>query len=205
MYINCINGKGISFVRNEVKHFAKTNMNSRYFKSIVLFMIDKLTLDAQSALRRCIELYNHNTRFFAVVQNKECLIQPLLSRFCDLYINLPIVNGVHINLHEYFRPNCQVALDGEAAAKNQIMNVLTNTLDDKECMAAAHLLYSKGVMGDDVMGFLETCGHYSVHERVLLRIYLRNVRKHIRLEEYFIYLLLYLCQIRRSTFLNNIS
>jgi hypothetical protein len=140
-----------------------------------------------------------------VVQNKECLIQPLLSRFCDLYINLPIVNGVHINLHEYFRPKCQVALDGEAAAKNQIMNVLTNTLDDKECMAAAHLLYSKGVMGDDVMGFLETCGHYSVHERVLLRIYLRNVRKHIRLEEYFIYLLLYLCQIRRSTFLNNIS
>ena len=48
--------KGIQFIRNELKFFAKTNINTydgQKFKSIVLFNADKLTTDAQSALRRC--------------------------------------------------------------------------------------------------------------------------------------------------------
>ena len=67
MYVNCAHGKGIKFIREELKFFAKTNINLKegeIFKSIVLLNADKLTIDAQSALRRCIELFNHTTRFF---------------------------------------------------------------------------------------------------------------------------------------------
>ena len=60
-YVNCAHGKGIKFIREELKFFAKTHIQSNggdIFKSIVLLNADKLTMDAQSALRRCIELFN---------------------------------------------------------------------------------------------------------------------------------------------------
>jgi DNA polymerase III delta prime subunit len=89
MYVNCSHGKGIKFVREELKHFAKTNVNTTngtIFKIIVLINADKLSFDAQSAIRRCIELFSGNTRFFIVVEDKTKLMKPILSRFCDIYI-----------------------------------------------------------------------------------------------------------------------
>ena len=56
MYVNCAFAKGIKFIRENLKSFAKTNINlSNMFKIIVLNNADQLTCDAQSALRRCIE------------------------------------------------------------------------------------------------------------------------------------------------------
>ena len=85
MMVNCAHGKGIKFIREELKFFAKTNIQSNsgvLFKSIVLLNADSLTIDAQSALRRCIELFSHNTRFFIIVENKHTVLYPILSRFC---------------------------------------------------------------------------------------------------------------------------
>ena len=90
MTVECCHGKGIKFIREELKFFAKAHIQSNHgssFKSIVLLNADSLTIDAQSALRRCIELFSHNTRFFIVVENKERLLNPILSRFCEIYIN----------------------------------------------------------------------------------------------------------------------
>lgn len=105
MYVNCAHGKGIKFIREELKFFAKTQINSNgggfVFKSIILFNADKLTMDAQSALRRCIELFSFNTRFFLVVEDKYKLLRPILSRFCEIYIAEPIRNSKEINLYEY--------------------------------------------------------------------------------------------------------
>ena len=77
MFVNCAHGKGIKFIRDELKYFAKANMqcnDNNMFKSIVLMNADELTIDAQSALRRCIELFSHNTRFFIIVENKYKLL-----------------------------------------------------------------------------------------------------------------------------------
>ena len=66
MYVNCAHGKGIKFIREDLKFFAKTNvqLNGGYsFKSVILLNADNLTIDAQSALRRCIEQFSQNTRF----------------------------------------------------------------------------------------------------------------------------------------------
>lgn len=89
MFVNCAHGKGIKFIREELKYFAKANIqcnDNNLFKSIVLYNADDLTIDAQSALRRCIELFSHNTRFFIVVENKYKLLKPILSRFCEIYV-----------------------------------------------------------------------------------------------------------------------
>jgi hypothetical protein len=104
MEVNCAHGKGIKFIREELKFFAKTNINLKdgeIFKTIILLNADKLTIDAQSALRRCIELFSHSTRFFIIVEDKYKLLKPILSRFCEIYVPEPIVNGKVINLHSY--------------------------------------------------------------------------------------------------------
>ena len=97
MTVNCAYGRGIRFIREDLKYFAKTNLDTAHgemFKSIVLLNADKLTIDAQSALRRCIELFCHSTRFFIVVEDKNKLLKPILSRFCEIYVPPPATNKV---------------------------------------------------------------------------------------------------------------
>ena len=57
LYVECGYGKGIKFIREEVNYFAKTNSNTSLFKTIVLLNADKLTIDAQSALRRSMNYF----------------------------------------------------------------------------------------------------------------------------------------------------
>jgi len=89
MYVNCAHDKGIEFIRKNLKFFAKTHLNidgSGHFKTIILSNAEKLTVDAQSALRRSIEIYSSNTRFFIIIEDKDKLLKPILSRFCEIYI-----------------------------------------------------------------------------------------------------------------------
>jgi hypothetical protein len=105
LYVNCAHEKGIQFIRCEIKNFARINVQyviptqhttqnqkpkpkskNEMFKIIVLQNADKLTIDAQSALRRSIEIYSNNTRFFIIVENIQKILNPILSRFCEIYV-----------------------------------------------------------------------------------------------------------------------
>merc|ERR1711916_59 len=90
-------GKGIKFIREDLKLFSKTNISfiNNNFKTIILLNADCSTIDAQSALRRCIELFTHTTRFFLVVQNRFSLLKPILSRFCEIHV------PEKVNFHNY--------------------------------------------------------------------------------------------------------
>ena len=104
MFVNCAHGKGIKFIREELKFFAKTHINhndGNFFKTIILSNADKLTIDAQSALRRCIELFSHTTRFFIIVEDKYKLLKPIMSRFSEIYIPYPYLNKSYINLYQH--------------------------------------------------------------------------------------------------------
>jgi hypothetical protein len=105
MFVNCAHGKGIKFIRDELKFFAKSNVQGSkgiLFKTIILLNADSLTVDAQSAMRRCIELFSYNTRFFIIVDNKQKLLNPILSRFCEIYISDTLLpDGTVLNLHRY--------------------------------------------------------------------------------------------------------
>ena len=108
MTVNCSHGKGIRFIRDELKFFAKTNIPTNsgvLFKTILLINAHHLTIDAQSALRRCIELFSYNTRFFIVLENKNKLLNPILSRFCEIYIpEYTDSENRIINLHQHSLP-----------------------------------------------------------------------------------------------------
>ena len=60
-------------------------------------------MDAQSALRRCIELFSYNTRFFIIIENKNKLLNPILSRFCEIYVpEFMNADQEILNLHSFF-------------------------------------------------------------------------------------------------------
>jgi len=103
MYVECAHSKGIKFVRDDIKFFAKKNidLHNGIFKMIILNNADKLTIDAQSALRRCIEQFSHSTRFIIIVEDKLKILKPILSRFCEIYVYLPRIHECDDNFYNH--------------------------------------------------------------------------------------------------------
>jgi len=210
IYINCAHGKGIRFIRDELKFFAKTNIHNndgKFFKSIVLFNADKLTTDAQSALRRCIEQFSHTTRFFIIVENQNKLLRPILSRFCNIYIPLPIIDGQSTSLHKHIKtsinPKSQFANKRHKWLKTNIEKQSNYNNIDK-CILFCQKLYEKGYSCLDLMQVLENSSTYPIEKKFLLLIYFDKIRKEFRNEKLLIFYLINFAFIRTNTDLENI-
>ena len=156
MSVNCAHGKGIRFIREDLKFFAKTNIqsdNGTIFKSIILLNADFLTIDAQSALRRCIELFSYNTRFFIVVENKDKLLNPILSRFCEVYVPEYIENNVIKNLHPRFMQDNPIInrTDTVQFIYNKLKLLSSIPITHDELIETANDLYENGYSGIDLI------------------------------------------------------
>lgn len=163
MVVNCAHGKGIKFIREELKFFAKSNIKTGVlFKSIILLNADFLTIDAQSALRRCIELFSHNTRFFIIVENMNRLLNPILSRFCAIYVPEYKINGKIVNLHSYFL-NKKFSFEEAFQDKKEIFHnkmtpyFLSNSekSSPQDISELASFLYENGYSCLDVIEWME--------------------------------------------------
>ena len=196
MWVNCAHGKGIKFIREELKFFAKSNIHSNNgitFKTIVLLNADNLTIDAQSALRRCIELFSYNTRFFIIVENKEKLLNPILSRFCEIYVPEYMENGKIINLHQYkLREHFGENLPRHPAL-NEIDTLMENFKDKRysDYIELSTQVYELGLSGLDLITWLEDPTHLPTMNNLKNAIFMHfhNVKAEFRCEKL---LLLYL-------------
>ena len=166
MFVHCAHGKGIKFIREELKFFAKTNIQANsgvLFKTIVLINADNLTIDAQSALRRCIELFSSNTRFFIIVENKQKLLNPILSRFCEIYVPEYIKDGKVINLHQYNLKKhinfSEIETENELLVKNKMEELFTNIREHENkhllMIDYATFFYENGFSCLDIIQWLE--------------------------------------------------
>jgi DNA polymerase III delta prime subunit len=126
MYIHCSICKGIKVIRDDIKDFAKQQIHQVPFKSIIIYDAELLTIDAQYSLRRCIEVYSKNTRFFIVTHNKDKLINPICSRFVQVY---------HPN--DYTIQNIE-----------NINEVIKDNLSIIDCINMADKYYDDGIYGD---------------------------------------------------------
>ena len=80
----------ISHVIKETSSFSQLDAESqKNFKVIVLLEADKMTKEAQSALRRTMEKYSENCRIIMVVNDLASIIDPIRSRCFALRIPAP--------------------------------------------------------------------------------------------------------------------
>ena len=220
MYVNCAHGKGIKFVRDELKFFAKTHVNvesAGNFKTIVLSNADELTIDAQSALRRCIELFSHTTRFFIIVQDKYKLLRPILSRLCEIFVNEPIINGKKHNLHKY---NVDKIFNSTAVDKklfiyfDKMFAPIRAALIDGtstreslyECVVELSIkLYEKSHSGLDLIKYIEQDKDLEEINKYQMLLVFNKTKKEFRNEKLFILFILNFLLLRSDYDLENIS
>ena len=216
MYVNCSHGKGIKFIREELKFFAKTHINSNggnTFKSVVLLNADKLTLDAQSALRRCIELFSHNTRFFIIAEDKYNLMKPILSRFCEIYIPEPVIDDKIINLYQYNLNKIFNLSDLKQQKIEWLKRELIKSVNKKtsleDLMLLCTKLYEKAYSALDIINLLENTNFLesilSTEKRYELLICFNRVRKEFRNEKLLILFMLNFVFLSSELSLENIS
>ena len=216
MYVNCSHGKGIKFIRDELKLFAKTHINSdggNIFKSIILLNADKLTMDAQSALRRCIELFSHNTRFFIIAENKYNLMKPILSRFCEIYVPEPTLNGTCINIYQYninkiFNTK-DTKLQRQEWLKKELLKYINKNIEPQNLMTLCVKLYEKAYSGLDIMNLLENTKFseeiMTIEKKYELLLAFHRVRKEFRNEKLLILFILNFIFLSSEITLENIS
>jgi hypothetical protein len=204
MFVNCAHGKGIKFIRDELKFFAKTNIQGAQsasgimFKTIVLFNADSLTIDAQSALRRCIELFSYNTRFFIVVENKHKLLNPILSRFCEIYVPefLDPTTGKTQNLHKYhlakkygdaiqfddwFNENLKPMFEGKEVSDLELMDMVSEA-------------YENGISCLNLVEWIQKKSNLSELQKATFAMHFEKIKSEYRCEK-----MLFLCLIRGTS------
>jgi len=190
MFVNCCHGKGIKFIREDLKFFAKTNLQTNSgvkFKSIVLFNADSLTNDAQSALRRCIELFSYNTRFFIIVENKSKLLNPILSRFCEIYVPEYLENGKIVNLQQYVLNKKINTSSLELTKRNFIQKIMEQVNTEtayENLVEISNAIYEKGYSCLDLIEYFRSNSEkWSGEERAKIMMCFHKIKSEYRCEK----------------------
>jgi DNA polymerase III delta prime subunit len=211
MYINCAHGKGIKFIRDELKFFARTNIvcnnsnNQSLIKSVVLLNADKLTIDAQSALRRCIELFSLNTRFFIIIEDKQKLLKPILSRFCDIYVPDLCIENKTLNLYnlKHNKINASFKTSKIKTIEELFISIDTQQKTPLDLFNSCDELYEKGISGLDIIEYLEDFLENNMKKYEIL-IHLNKIRNEYKQEKLFILTILNIYILRNEINLENI-
>jgi len=178
------------------------------FKSIVLLNADKLTIDAQSALRRCIELFSHTTRFFIIVEDKYKLLKPILSRFCEIYLPEPSETGnlYRHNLNAIFSMQT-VKQQREIWLKKELAKMM-DTPSQPKLIQFIIKLYEKSYSGIDLIEALEdptVASTLTPEKRYELLFHFSRVRKEFRNEKLIMWFILNFAYLSSNVSLENIS
>lgn len=121
--LNASDERGISIVREKVKNFAKiaisqvpSNARTSYpcppYKIVILDEADSMTADAQSALRRTMELYSETTRFCLICNYVTRIIDPIASR-CAKFRFKPLDETNAFSRLEYIAQKEQLSYEPE--------------------------------------------------------------------------------------------
>ena len=163
-------------------------------------------------MRRCIELFSHNTRFFIIIEDKYKLLKPILSRFCEIYVPEYSYKGNSINLYKYNINNSFKINDVKTVKVEWIIKELNKTIHSNtniiDLMNISIKIYEKGYSALDIISLLEkekNFTHLTSEKRYELLITFNKVRKEFRNEKILILFLLNFIYLSLDIVLENIS
>lgn len=156
--INASYDSGIDVVRDKIKSFCKRSVQSstrdngtandstrdkgakkktNCYKFIILDEADTLSVEAQNALRRCIEMYSYNTRFCFICNYVTNIIAPIISR-CFVCHYKALSNDVVIERLRYIAEQ-----EGFPTIDNEVLELIaTNCAGDlRRCITTLHGMY----------------------------------------------------------------
>ena len=217
LWVNCAHGKGIKFIREDLKFFSRChidNKNGNNFRIIVLDNAEKLTIDAQSALRRCIELFSHSCRFFMIVEDKYNLLKPILSRFAEIYVPQPMIDGEQVNLYNYNLDKQYKTINNNTNKLSWLKKKLALFIQTQsesnvlEVMTMSSKIYEKGYSGLDIIKLIEN-GYLikkcNTEKMDALLFNFNKIRKEFRNEKMIIMFMLNFIVLCSNVNLENIS
>lgn len=205
--VNCSHGKGIKFIRDELIFFGKININIKQgevFKSIILYNAENLTNDAQSALRRCIEMFSHTTRFFIIVENKDKILKPILSRFCEIYVNYPQISNKYVNLHKYI-----IKKHYSIKSDNKTFNWIDKNVNFGETNENYYLLksneaYENGISAIDIINYIDMKKECNELLKYKMLMYFDKIKTQFRNEKNIIFFIFIYGFMRHNHTLENV-
>lgn len=203
MFIDCGQGRGIKFIREDLMFFARKSVLENVFKSVVLLNSDKLTHDAQSALRCCIEKFSNTTRFFMVVENKERLLNPIQSRFCEIYVPLPIIKNKSVNLNEFNNKKTYNLQKFKTQNYTNFRKMMDKLDKNTPLVPFVNKLYEKAFNSYDIEKYIISSDLDEVYKYNVLFEF-RNIKKEIRNENLLMLFLVEKIIIRNNTNIDNI-
>ncbi|KAG7663307.1 RFC2 [[Candida] subhashii] len=181
--LNASDERGINIVREKIKNFARLNISNptqedlaNYpcppYKIIILDEADSMTNDAQSALRRTMEIYSGITRFCLVCNYITRIIDPITSR-CSKFRFKSLNNVNALERLRYISQAEELKLQGDEVLE-EILNIsggdlrkaitylqsaaklsksLENEVDDtsEAVITVASIRETAGILPDDIL------------------------------------------------------
>lgn len=172
LYLSLNDERGISTMREKIKAFSniqvKNNKDLPPVKVIVFDQAEYLSLDAQNALRRIIELSNHISRFIFITRNTRSIIDPILSRCLQLNLNVQSVNNRDEVYRKYFPNIGKNVIEDICGIYNNFgreITILENLskydveydkkIEDDDCKNIVELLMNKNTEIIDIVNFID--------------------------------------------------
>lgn len=116
--LNASDDRGIDIVRNRIPMFAKTKSDDMRF--VILDEADAMTADAQSALRRIMELYIKTCRFCLICNNINKIIPGIQSRCAKMRFGVLAKDSIRLKLEQIIK---EEGIEAEPDALNQLLEV----------------------------------------------------------------------------------
>ena len=203
LIVDCIQSNGIKFIREDLKFFSRSQINNQHgnnFKTIILLNAGNLTIDAQSALRRCIEQYSNTTRFFIIIEDKSKILKPLISRFVDFFIPYPIIDNKDNNIYLYRKNETPYLKQIVTKRQQWLKKFISDNLNKDNLIKCVEILYNNGYNGKDLEEFIIRDKKMISNTKCKLLIYLTKITKEIRDEK-----IILTCTLNNMFFRSNID
>jgi len=158
--LNASDDRGIDIVRNKIPMFAKTKSDD--MRLVILDEADAMTSDAQSALRRIMELYIKNCRFCLICNNINKIIPGIQSRCAKMRFGVLDRDSIRNKLHQIIEhENIEV----EEGAIDQLLEIhqdFRQILNTLQCLKS--IRFGEKVRAEDVINYLGKANHQLISE-----------------------------------------